>query len=242
MQHHPPDIDLDAIRDRKRLDYPWPLPAIEYVANKLHKSLRSSLGDTLPYEPIKAIELCGFRVEMHETLDDFIGEGGRTKSAGFIDGDNRVVGSSRSFPRPVQTFTLAHELGHMVLHPPMRLHRDRPVDGGNNSARRSPVEREADEFAAFFLMPEQLLREHFYRSFLTDRFDLNEATAFALNRSNLCDVLTQWRSRRHGARILAKAIHFNGHFLEPLFRRFGVSPEAMAIRLEELDLLTDGDV
>ena len=150
MQHHPPDIDLDAIRDRKRLDYPWPLPAIEYVANKLHKSLRSSLGDTLPYEPIKAIELCGFRVEMHETLDDFIGEGGRTKTAGFIDGDNRVVGSSRSFPRPVQTFTLAHELGHMVLHPPMRLHRDRPVDGGNNSARRSPVRGKPTNSRPFF--------------------------------------------------------------------------------------------
>ena len=68
------------------------LPAIECVANKLHSSLRFRLSDTLPYDPIQAIELCRFRVEMHETLDDFIGEGGRTKTAGFIDGENRMWG------------------------------------------------------------------------------------------------------------------------------------------------------
>ena len=99
------------------------------------------------------------------------------------------------------------------------------------------MEREADEFTASFLMPEQLLCEHFYLRFLTDQFDLNEATAFALKRANLCDVLAQWRPRRDGARILAKANHFDGRFVEPLFKQFGVSPKAMAIRLEDLDLL-----
>ena len=237
MQHHPSDIDLDEIRDRKRLDRPWSSPAIEYVADKLHNSLRFRLGDTLPYEPIRAIELCDFKVEMYETLGYLIGEGGRMEIAGFIDGDNRVVEYSNSFRRPVQTFTLAHELGHMVLHRPMSQHRDRPVDGGNNSVRRSRIEKEADKFATFFLTPEQLIRGHFYRTFQTDQFVLNEATAFALKRANLCDVLTQWRSRRHGARVLAKADHFDGRFFEPLFKRFGVSPEAMAIRLEELHLL-----
>ncbi len=230
-------IDLDAIRDRRRLDNPWRLPAIEYVASKLHNSLRFRLGDTLPYEPIDAIELCGFSVEMHETLGDFIGDGGRVEAAGFIDGDNRVVGYSRSFPRPVRRFTLAHETGHLILHRPMSQHRDRPIDRAREFAPRTREEWEADKFATFFLMPEQLLREHFYWTFRTDQFDLNEATAFALNRANLCDILTQWKSRRHGARILAKATHFDGSYFEPLYERFGVSTEAMAIRLEELDLL-----
>ena len=230
-------INLDEIRDRRRLGNSWRLPAIEYVANKFHNSLRFRLGDTLPYDPIDAIERCGFSVEMYETLGHFIGDGGRVEAAGFIDGNNRIVGYSRSFSRPVRNFTLAHELGHLVLHRPMSQHRDRPVDGGNNFARRSPIEREADEFAASFLMPEQLLREHFYLRFRTDRFELNEATAFALSRANLCDVLTKWQSRRDGARMLAKATHFNGNFVEPLFRQFGVSPGAMAIRLEKLDLL-----
>ena len=234
-------IDLDAIRDRRRLDYPWQRPAIDCVAERLHNSLRYRLGDTLPFDPIQAIALCGFRVEMYETLGDFIGEGGRMKAAGFIDGNRRIVGYSHSFPLHVRTFTLAHELGHMALHRPMGQHRERPADGGNNFARRSPIEREADEFAASFLMPKQLLREHFYGRFQTDQFDLNENTAFALKRANLCDVLIQWKSRRDGARILAKANHFDGRFVEPLFKQFGVSPEAMAIRLEELHLLTDDD-
>ena len=230
-------IDLNAIRDPKRLDYPWLRPAIEYVAERLHNALRFRFGDTLPYDPIETIELCGYTVKRYETLDDFIGEGGRTKTAGFIDQNHRIVGYSHSFPLPVRTFTLAHELGHLALHPPMGQHRERPVDGGNNFARRSPMEKEADEFAASFLMPKQLLREHFYLRFRTLRFDLNEATAFALSRANLDDVLTQWGSRREGARILAKANHFDGRFVEPLCGQFGVSPEAMAIRLENLDLL-----
>ena len=230
-------IDLDALRDRKRLDNPWRLPAIEYVANKLHNSLRFRLGDTLPYEPIDAIELCGFSVEMYETLGDFIGDGGRVEAAGFIDGDNRIVGYSRSFSRSVRRFTLAHEIGHLILHRPMSQHRDRPVDRTRDFAPRTRKEWEADKFATFFLMPEQLLREHFYWTFRTDQFDLNDTTAFALCRANMCDVLTQWRSLRHGARILAKVTHFDGSYFEPLYERFGVSSEAMAIRLEELDLL-----
>ena len=53
-------MDLDAIRDRRRLDYLWQRPAIECVSERLHNSLRFRRGDTLPYDPIEAIELCGF--------------------------------------------------------------------------------------------------------------------------------------------------------------------------------------
>jgi hypothetical protein len=52
-------------------------------------------------------------------------------------------------------FTIAHEIGHFVLHP----ERCRPERGGlvNEAGRRD--EREADAFAAELLMPEHLVRE-----------------------------------------------------------------------------------
>ena len=52
-------------------------------------------------------------------------------------------------------FTIAHEIGHFVLHP----ERCRPERGGvvNEAGRRE--EREADAFAAELLMPEYLVRE-----------------------------------------------------------------------------------
>ena len=242
MLCHAPAIDLDKIRDPKRLKGRWCPAAIEWVVDLLHNSLRYHHGDALPVDPAVVFELLGFSVEAHETLGYLIGEGGRTKVAGVIDGHNHTVRYSRAFRRPVQRFTLAHEIGHVVLHSPMTQHRDRPVHGAGGQPRRCPKEAEADLFAAQLLMPKEWVRESFRRRFLTSQFELNDATAFALSRANVCDVRHEFTSRRTGARKLATAIHFNGDFFESLCEQFGVSPEAMAIRLEELDLLAERHV
>jgi hypothetical protein len=52
-------------------------------------------------------------------------------------------------------FTIAHEIGHFVLHP----HRRAPERGGGVNAAWQLQEREADQFAADLLMPEGLVRE-----------------------------------------------------------------------------------
>ncbi len=52
-------------------------------------------------------------------------------------------------------FTIAHEIGHFVLHP----ERCRPERGGAVNEAERMEEREADAFAAELLMPEHLVRE-----------------------------------------------------------------------------------
>ena len=52
-------------------------------------------------------------------------------------------------------FTIAHEIGHFVLHP----RRLAPERGGGGNAAWQAQEREADQFAAELLMPEHLVRE-----------------------------------------------------------------------------------
>ena len=52
-------------------------------------------------------------------------------------------------------FTIAHEIGHFVLHP----QRLSPERGGAVNAALRAQEREADQFAAELLMPEPLVRE-----------------------------------------------------------------------------------
>jgi len=52
-------------------------------------------------------------------------------------------------------FTIAHEIGHFVLHPDRQL-RER---GGGVNAAWEGQEREADQFAAELLMPEPLVRQ-----------------------------------------------------------------------------------
>jgi IrrE N-terminal-like domain len=71
-------------------------------------------------------------------------------------------------------FTIAHEIGHFVLHPQRRA----PERGGPVNAAWQAQEREADQFAAELLMPEPLVREAVVVhgadvGRLADRFDVS---------------------------------------------------------------------
>lgn len=165
------------------------------------------------------------------------------QTAGFIDRERHRVVVARKFQADYRRFTAAHEVGHWVLHPEFKYHRDRPLKGGERlSASRSVEEREADAFAAELLMP-----GNYVRRFYVERF-LNAIHASALD-ENVVFWLADSRpsgghspnfaslGRRYWALRAATCSAFNGHNFEPLTRRFGVSPTAVAIRLEELGLV-----
>lgn len=67
---------------------------------------------------------------------------------------HRIVLRGHS-PEGRRRFTIAHEIGHFVLHP----HRLAPERNGGGNAAWQAEEREADQFAAELLMPEDLVRE-----------------------------------------------------------------------------------
>lgn len=65
----------------------------------------------------------------------------------------------------------AHELGHALLHVGLEaMHRDRPVDGPYNST--DIKERQANKFAACFLMPSKLVEITFEQLFLMRKFEI----------------------------------------------------------------------
>jgi hypothetical protein len=89
------------------------------------------------------------------------------------DGHQIVLRGATSEQR--RRFTIAHEVGHFVLHP-QRLAPERGGDPGNAAWQQQ--EREADQFAAELLMPEDLLREAVVRhgpdvSRLADQFQVS---------------------------------------------------------------------
>lgn len=233
-----PIIDLDSIRDRKRVHHPWPTHRIEFVVKKIHGSLRYQFGDDIPYDPIRTLKLCGYQVAESDFLGVFPFEGSIREIAAEFDGTNGIVTISRSpsFSTPEQTFTAAHELGHAALHPPMKNHRDRPASWDGNRVRRSDQEREADTFAACFLMPMERILYEYGRRFPLGPFVPTDEFAFALFGTSLYDVRSRLSSRLDCARELAKASQCNGVLFEPLFKRFGVSINAMSIRLIEAGL------
>ena len=130
------------------------------------------------------------------------------------DGGKHILVNS-SHHRNRQRFTIAHEIGHLSLHTSdvdllvdqlfvdtqMRVYQrvggsDSAAYQGESSTTTPEQEREANQFAAALLMPEQLLRERVDQNMLADEHDVS---------------------------ILAK--------------EFGVSEQAMYIRLQKLELV-----
>jgi len=137
--------------------------------------------------------------------------------SGFLFRDLRsktcVIGVNANHSLSRQRFTIAHELGHLVLHSFPSLHVDRTGYGaryGQLKLRSSlssegidPEEVEANYFAAELLMPLSMVERE-----LVHYPDL--------------DLLDEIEFQRT---------------LSTLAKRFRVSPQSMSIRLVQLDLL-----
>jgi hypothetical protein len=214
---------------------------VRSVHVKLWEQRRELFGDAEdPIEvldPARVLELAGYKVRYHEGgLGHDVQDGVRVDVAGLIDPVNKVVEISLLSSPTERLFTLAHELGHVMLGSTGTVvHRDRPLNG--TRIARDANERDADKFAACFLMPSKLLRKAFLRRFLTECFELDDATAFALRASWADDVRKEFPTLHALSCYLASAEHYNGSGFPSLSSAFSVSPVAMAIRLKELGLI-----
>jgi hypothetical protein len=220
---------------------------IEARARALHIELwrhrREIWGDDAPndpwqiLDPVKALQWKGFRVRYRAGGLGRMHWGRQViEVAGLIDPVSRTVDISTVPPPVEQAYTLAHELGHVTLESMgTGVHRDRALNG--EALDRAPDERAADKFAASFLMPQRLVRELFTAHFLTDCFELNDDTAFALRAAAVEAVRDEFPTLRDLSRHLASTNRYNGKFFPSLAERFKVSVGAMAIRLEELGLV-----
>lgn len=189
-------------------------------------------------DPLVALRVVGYRVDISESLGQYSHGNDVFEVAGTVDDAEKRVQISKRFSPEVCNFTTAHELGHAILHQATGLHRDRAQDGGSGGAPRDGTEAEADNFAAFFLMPKKLVKAAFKDLFLTNHFIISEDTAFALGIESATALEKKWRTLRELTQSLASAEQYNGRFFTSLARQFGVSTAAMAIRLEELSLVS----
>jgi len=186
-------------------------------------------------DPVAALRLLGYKVDIADALGYLPGTTRPLNVAGLIDKPNRQVLLSGGFSTAVRNFTAAHELGHAVMHEFSGMHRDKPLDGSSGSL--DPQEREAEKFAAFFLMPQKLVSRTFEQVFGGTPFELNDDTRFALSGALPNPARWQPKSLRDLTRLLSSASRFNGSNIVPLGNQFRVSREAMAIRLEQLALV-----
>ncbi|MDU8418451.1 ImmA/IrrE family metallo-endopeptidase [Pseudomonas syringae] len=191
-------------------------------------------------DPRKAALAYGFEYREFADLGDpkFIRGGSGPRIAGLIDRQANRIAISQEFPPTVKLFTGAHEIGHLVLHQGEIMHRDRALDGRPVSGPRNREEREADFFAACFLMPAKLVADRFRRQFLCgDRLHFNDTVAYHLDPHNIEGLLYASADSLERELALARCQRFNNMNVVSLAAQFGVSDSAMALRLKELGLV-----
>ncbi|WP_397453717.1 ImmA/IrrE family metallo-endopeptidase [Pseudomonas sp. NA-150] len=191
-------------------------------------------------DPRKAALAYGFEFLELPNLGDpkFIQSGSGPKIAGLIDRQASRIAISQEFSPTVKLFTGAHEIGHLVLHRGEVMHRDRALDGRPVSGSRNREEREADFFAACFLMPAKLVADRFRRQFFcADRLHFDDTVAYHVDPNNIEGLLYAPADSLERELALARCQRFNNLRIVPLAEQFGVSASAMALRLKELDLV-----
>ena len=163
--------------------------------------------------------------------------------AGFLDRDARLIVISTRFKREWQRFTLAHEIGHWMLHTAHRHFRERQIPGTDFHDRRRPREEvEADLFAAELLMPQKILRSAFAARFgdpsdeEVSVLELAQNLSMALRRPIDPGALSLMKPSRRAA-LIASAPFFRGNHFKPLTEQFDVSATAMGIQLLETGLV-----
>lgn len=199
--------------------------------------------DITPLEvraPRMAALVCGFDFHELPNLGDpkFNQRGVGPKIAGLIDRQANRIAISQEFSPTIQLFTGAHEIGHLVLHSGEIMHRDRALDGRPLGGPRSLEEREADFFAACFLMPARLVIEFFKKQFLCgEQLHFDDTVAYHVDAHNIENLLYAPQDSLERELSLARCQRFNGVRIISLAQQFGVSDFSMALRLKELGLV-----
>lgn len=178
-----------------------------------------------------AVGLLGFQVL---TPPFFPGQDG---VAGFIDRGAKTIGVISKGGLGAHRFTLAHEIGHVVLHTGERYFRDRSLSAPGSGMGTPAYEIEADAFAAELLMPRKMLRDVFSQLFgdFIDTGDPDPELADAVSNTD-----KQWGAFEFSAaapleqaKAIARARYFKSVHFTPLAALFQVSATAMGIQLLE---------
>lgn len=188
-------------------------------------------------QPKKILKLLGYEYFEATSLGQYFLNGKKVEVAGFTDHNKKIVGISTQYSLQSRYFTLCHELGHVIMHKGDRLYRDGSHEVNYNKYGQDWKEYQANVFAKNLSMPDIIVKEVFKSIFSMDKFRLNSETIFRLNKGNINEIKRKYPIKRSLSVFLAGLEFYNHQRFESMADVFRVSKTAMAIRLEELDLL-----
>jgi len=125
---------------------------ISEIRRKVDRLLRENRVARPPVPVERIAERCGLDVRYAPMDGDLSG-------ALIHNGNEVYIGVNSLQSRNRRRFTIAHELGHFVLHEGIYVDKDFRINwrDGNSSKAVNPEEMEANRFAAELLMPTDLL-------------------------------------------------------------------------------------
>ena len=222
---------------------------MERAAGKVRRQVLADVRSRMPdakdarrfLHPKYAFEMMGVTYEERPDLDmelRLVGERSGVKTsviAGRLDRRRKVVATSERLSPEERRFTAAHELGHLVLHKDVIEHRDRPIDV---LTPRPKHEREADMFAAAYLMPRKWVSRDLEDRFGSLPIKVDENLAWWLDRTDHERLLEPSADADfERARAIAICTNVGGRHFRSMREVYGVTATAMAWRLIELELI-----
>lgn len=217
----------------------------EQMARKLQLELWDRQCTLWPGENVTPLDVCnpwvaarclGYEVQEGWLRSDSSQYG--FELGGFINRPAKLIAISDNQNQRSKLFTLAHEVGHLLLHPGVQHHRELPMHGLTEP--REPTdqkEREANHFAGCFLVPKKQLYLAFRGSFGVESLKLTDTVAWELLGANYTSLMNAPYPSLAFERVVAQAKRFRGNHFGALHDLFQVSPTTMAIRLRQTGLV-----
>ena len=159
----------------KEISYPYlKNSTIEKESKKLLGDFSNKTGHKLsaPIPVFDIIEYLGYDVDFRK---DGIYEDKNLLGGTLIDQKTIEINENLSDHEGRMNFTAAHEVGHIILHVPFYNEKHGKdvsehkiisrKNGGFEGTKKEPEEWQADKFAAFLLMPSELIKKAFFKNY-----------------------------------------------------------------------------
>ena len=159
----------------KEISYPYlKNSTIEKESKKLLGDFSNKTGHKLaaPIPVFDIIEYLGYDIDFRK---DGIYEDKNLLGGTHIDQKIIEINENISDHEGRMHFTAAHEIGHIILHVPFYKEKHGKdvsehkiisrKDGGFEGTKKEPEEWQADKFAAFLLMPSELIKKAFFKNY-----------------------------------------------------------------------------
>jgi len=154
-------------------------PDYKKVKREVKRLLDRYVNDAPPIDPKDIAQKLGIKVKFVRFDEEL-----KEKISGFYDPDsNTIYINEEEYPLR-QTFTIAHELGHALLHKEWSKSGDYRIMLRKTKSDSDPYEKEANAFAANLLVPRDLLGK--YLSLPIDTLSEIFAVSVPVIKNRLC--------------------------------------------------------